>query len=305
MSLLRDIQNELARSDVDVTAVLRKCKILAARLKSAEFAQWIGWELEGYPQTQALPAYRRLSITYYGSFMNSAWSIQKAPIPIQIVPQKFRDAFSAVEFRDGIAKVVSLSKASGILALERPDLIFAVQGECYPEMECLKVWGETSASDFHQVISAVTSRLLDFSLKLEVENPDAGEAPPSTEPVPRDKLTPLVQNIFYGSVGSIAQNSDNFTQQARIEIAPEDLLRFVTNFRNHLSELNLDERQKDRAKAQLATLETESHSQPDHDIVKQAGQTLRNITEGAIGSLIATATQPTVWSWIHEMLKRL
>lgn len=32
MSLLRDIQNDLASAENDVTTVLRKCKILAARL---------------------------------------------------------------------------------------------------------------------------------------------------------------------------------------------------------------------------------------------------------------------------------
>lgn len=34
MTLLRQIQDELASSDMDVAAVLRKCKILARRLHS-------------------------------------------------------------------------------------------------------------------------------------------------------------------------------------------------------------------------------------------------------------------------------
>jgi hypothetical protein len=45
MSLLREIQNDLSRTEVDVPIVLRKCKILAARLGSKEFSQWIEWEL--------------------------------------------------------------------------------------------------------------------------------------------------------------------------------------------------------------------------------------------------------------------
>jgi hypothetical protein len=35
---------------------------------------------------------------------------------------------------------------------------------------------------------------------------------------------------------------------------------------------------------------------PDPVIVRQAGLKLRAITEGAIGSLIAVAVQPAVWS---------
>ena len=61
MSLLREIQNELARSGADVTAVLRKCKILAARLGSAEFAKWVDFHLGGYPEDQPIPEYRQLA----------------------------------------------------------------------------------------------------------------------------------------------------------------------------------------------------------------------------------------------------
>ena len=47
MSLLRDIQNDLSGPSGDITTVLRKCKILAARLGSDEFSRWVDWELNG------------------------------------------------------------------------------------------------------------------------------------------------------------------------------------------------------------------------------------------------------------------
>jgi hypothetical protein len=40
-------------------------------------------------------------------------------------------------------------------------------------------------------------------------------------------------------------------------------------------------------------------------IVEQAGRTLRNITEGAIESLLATAAQPTVWARVSQVTQRL
>jgi hypothetical protein len=121
--------------------------------------------------------------------------------------------------------------------------------------------------------------------------------------VSREKLRPLVQNTFYGNVGAIAQHSDHFSQTATIGTSPQELLKFVTEFTQRLDELELNERQKQRVQAQLATLEAESTSEPEAAIVKQAACALRNLTEGAIASLLATAVQPTVWSWIHETLK--
>ena len=61
MTLLQEIQTETSSSGGDLATILRKCKILAARLGSEEFAQWITWELDGYPDDQGnttLPAVR-------------------------------------------------------------------------------------------------------------------------------------------------------------------------------------------------------------------------------------------------------
>jgi len=84
-----------------------------------------------------------------------------------------------------------------------------------------------------------------------------------------------------------------------------DLVRLVSEFANHFDELKLDTRMKQKAKAQLATLEAQLSDEPDPIIVRQVGHTLRNITEGAIGSLIAAAAQPSIWSWVAQIMTRL
>ncbi len=118
-----------------------------------------------------------------------------------------------------------------------------------------------------------------------------------------EKPQPLVQNTFYGPVGNVAQNSEHFNQTASLGIQPQDISRLVTEFTAHLDELNLDTRQKQRAEIQIATLQAELNGDPDPVIVMQAGHTLRNITEGAIGSLLAKAvTNPLVWQWIYQTL---
>jgi hypothetical protein len=51
---------------------------------------------------------------------------------------------------------------------------------------------------------------------------DAGEAQPDTQPVPPEKLQPILQNIFHANVGSVAPNSQHFTQTAQLGISAED-----------------------------------------------------------------------------------
>ena len=59
MTLLREIQTEVANADSDLAAVLRKCKILAVRLSGMELGKWVAWELNGYPDGSELPPYQR------------------------------------------------------------------------------------------------------------------------------------------------------------------------------------------------------------------------------------------------------
>lgn len=76
MTLLREIQTEVSTSGGDLATILRKCKILAARLGSAEFARWVTWELDGYPEDQPIPSYRRLAAQYYANFMGVGWNAE-------------------------------------------------------------------------------------------------------------------------------------------------------------------------------------------------------------------------------------
>jgi hypothetical protein len=69
----------------------------------------------------------------------------------------------------------------------------------FPELQCVGAWGEIGGSEFQQLLSAVNNRVLDFVLKIEAENPNAGEAPLNTHPVPEEKLQPLVQNYFWSN----------------------------------------------------------------------------------------------------------
>jgi hypothetical protein len=97
-------------------------------------------------------------------------------------------------------------------------------------------------------------------------------------------------------------------QNQAVSYGPQDLAdlnRLVAELTSHLGDLQIDSMQRKKAEAQIATLKAQLTDEPDPVIVKQAGRTLRNITEGAIGSLLATAAQPTVWVWVHETMRRL
>jgi hypothetical protein len=189
MSLLREIQGDLSNEFCDVTTVLRKCKILAARLGSEEFSRWIDWELNGYPDSQPLPGYRCLGASCYASFMNTAWRVEGQAVLWEVIPQQAREALQNIQYREGIAKAKAFVEKG--CKINRPDVAIRLQGKMFPGLNCFAAWLTISGGEFEQLFSTIKNRILDFVLKIEAENPDAGEAAINSKPVPAEKLQSL------------------------------------------------------------------------------------------------------------------
>ena len=251
---------------MDLATILRKCKILAARLGSEEFAQSITWELDGYPDDQATPPYRRLEAQYYANFIGVGWNADKHPFLWPVLGKEAYEQLHQIEFREGIAKASALIKGARI---DRSDLGLLVQGKMFPDMNCVGAWVEIGGNEFAQLLSAVKNRILDFVLQIEAENPDAGEAPPNTHPVPAEKLQPLVQN-FFGPVSNVAHNCHGFSQTATVGVSDADLRRLITELSGGLDELQLGVDEKRDAQAQLNTLRAQLTDTPNPVIVREA-----------------------------------
>jgi hypothetical protein len=132
---------------------------------------------------------------------------------------------------------------------------------------------------------------------------------------PSSNFPSATHNVVYNTM-NVGTISNSPIQQAGVHSAQsqtatygandlDEMRRLVTEFRLHLSELRLDGRQEQRAQAQIATLEAQLTDDPDSVIIRQAGRTLRSITEGAIGALAAAAAQPIIWTWVGEAMRRL
>jgi len=83
MSLLEEIQREAVDSNSDLGALLRKCKLLAARLGSQALEDWLIWESNGYPNNISVPDYRTWTLKIKGHFSGPFGSgLRNADIPL-------------------------------------------------------------------------------------------------------------------------------------------------------------------------------------------------------------------------------
>lgn len=219
MSLLRKIQAAATESAIDITTVLRKAKILAVRLQLPEFEAWVDQELNGYAHGSTLPPYRVVPVEVRGHISRRGLHWNDAPIMVTFLPENLRSWGEACFFYQPIAGLVSAAASSqdgGQLQVQWPqELAIKFGAKGYDGFECLGAWQVVSPHALIGIVDTVRNRILDFSLKIEAENPGAGEAPMGTQPVPRDKVQMIFQNVFYGSVGNVAQNGQGFTQTSK------------------------------------------------------------------------------------------
>lgn len=87
-----------------------------------------------------------------------------------------------------------------------------------------------------------------------------------------------------------------------IRYSTDDLRSIVDLYRQNVAELNLDDSQRRRADAQVATIEAQLMDEPDPSIIKSAGGSLKAIVEGAIGGAAGTALAAApVWGPLISM----
>lgn len=60
-SAVCDLQLAIAEGEQPLTQLLRKAKLMAAKLNLEDVEQWIDYELKGYPPEVTLPGYRHIT----------------------------------------------------------------------------------------------------------------------------------------------------------------------------------------------------------------------------------------------------
>jgi hypothetical protein len=130
-----------------------------------------------------------------------------------------------------------------------------------------------------------------------------------------DQPAPGFGSVTYNTItihhmesSSLQQSGAHSTQVQSIRYGERDLRdlkRALDLLDENFDQLELDVPSTKTAKAQIATLKAQLTDEPNPTILKEAGRTLRNITEGVIGGLIAAAAQPGVWQFVQDVLVRL
>ncbi len=206
MSLLEDIQKAAVDGKSDLGELLRKCKLLAARLDSKPLEDWLVWESNGYPKEVQLPAYRVWGVQLKGHFSGPFQSsLRNAPIPTICVPDDIRDHTTIFRCQQSVVSIQELleSNDSGTFQTNLGDLSVLLGAKVYEDRNCLQAWGEFERGHLVEVLNSVRNRILDLVLAIWKEDPKAGEVPGRPDRLEPSKVNQIFNTTVYGGAASV------------------------------------------------------------------------------------------------------
>ena len=213
MTLIEEIQKDVVDSKSDLGTLLRKCKLLAARLGSRPLENWLLWESNGYPDDVDVPAYRIWPLELKGHFAGPFGSgIRNAPIPMVCLPEKVRDAYRNYKCQQSIASIEAMVKKAGkgTLHVSTGDLAVVLGTDVYQHQNCVQAWAEFGVNNLIELLNTVRNRILDFALAIWKEAPTAGEGigktPPDIEP---KRVTQIFNTTVYGGAANLVGSATN------------------------------------------------------------------------------------------------
>jgi hypothetical protein len=204
MSLLDEIQAAATDPSHSLSDMLRKCQILAFRLRHEPFKSWVNHELNGYPAGVTVPSYRTgyhgaMKAQLAGPFGSSANNVE---VPTTIFPESIRDEVNAFTFNQGVAALESLvvdSRSAGHSSIMTPFPVEIAAGiTLWQGYQTLRIWTELPIATVISILDQVRSRALEFTLEIEAENPDAGASGGSEPPVPLPRADAIFNTVILG-----------------------------------------------------------------------------------------------------------
>lgn len=224
MTLLREIQQAAIDENSQVATLLRKCKVLAVRLGSQEFGDWIDNELNGYKTLDELPTYRILRVGSYGDFVGVFGRQGKnLPIPPESVPEEIREYIQTSRLTMAVSALANLAETEDASREGwPPDVVRIIGSQIYEDMNCLSAWKLLPRAALIAVLDTVRTRVLNFALQIEGEYPEAGEAPINSKPIPEEKISQVFNTYITGTVQNLATGSSQFKQQAHLSSGLSD-----------------------------------------------------------------------------------
>jgi hypothetical protein len=304
MSLLSEIQESLLVEGASLEFPLLKLRVLASRMGSDVLEDWVRHEIAGYPEGVEVPDYRRTGIIFRGTFANDFQVWPDKPIPNAIIAKHGGSHWLSYEFRQGIGVidgVLARPDKPSEFSIDAANLLLIIQDKIYDDKICIDLRGLFNGSAFVKIRSAVRARMLELTIKLEREIPEAKNIALGTtsQVLPQDTIAvanKATQSVIYNYNGPVTNISNaGPVADLSVNVAQGNIQNLITEL---VQKGIPDSEAREFARIMEAEKPDNSHEPFGrrarkwlHEKVEQAGGMVWGMTKGIVTNILTEAAK--------------
>jgi hypothetical protein len=274
MKLVDEIINLAVDHKEPLADVLRKCVVLAYRLKNDNLKKWVQHELDGYSGDDQVPDYRQIHAGAKGHLLGPfGGSLNNQPIPPSILDPDLQCFATTLSLRQPVASYEATVNQGGdkSIRMEWPaDLTLMYQEKIIDGWALNRAWQEIPRSSLVGLVETVRNRVLKFALEIKDELDSASENVNALQPA---KVDQMVINNIYGGHNIISTTARDIMQFGNIEIQRGDFLAL----QDALSKVGLNQEAVESLKKALDSDAAEQGGEPQSTFGQRVTNWLKNI----------------------------
>jgi hypothetical protein len=200
--LIHEIQDEAVDGKSDLSTVLRKYLVFGSQLGHQQLKNWAKWELDGYPESIALPDYRKLhGLESFGIFLGAAGSgLQNAPLSLLNLPEQVRDEYANPPVRQGVRVIAEMLNAQkeGTISWAWPAPACEVfdHKNYRSDLRLMQAWISVPAAALVGILETIRNRILSFVLEIVILERRSGPDHKVPSKESKEKKTTQITQIF-------------------------------------------------------------------------------------------------------------
>ena len=291
-SIVIDLQNEITSSECDVVKILRRAHVIAVKLGLKEFDQWISYELNGYPNQDTCPEYRKVRGVLKAFNPYQGW------IPTLIPDAELEKAICEKRVPNSISEIITLCKnaENGLISEfsgEQLELFNRMFDSPLPMRYALHI----SGASVMDIVEKVKNTILEWTLKLEEEGVLGEGMRFSDEEKQTAKSMPQTVNNYYGATNVINGPSKGMqivSGNENVTFSYDKANTAVSKIEAAISQEQIQSEDKDAALEMLSEIRDKITQEKKPSVIKALLVGLKDFLINAGGSLAAGLIQAKI-----------
>ena len=291
-SIVIDLQNEITSSDCDVVKILRRAHVIAVKLGLKEFDQWISNELNGYPNQDACPDYRKVRGVLKAFNPYHGW------IPTLIPDAELEKAICEKLVPNSISEIITLCKTAenGLISEftgKQLNLFNRMFDSPLPMRYALHI----SGASVMDIVEKVKNAILEWTLKLEDEGILGEGMRFSDEEKQTAQTLPQTVNNYYGATNVINAPSESMqivSGNESVTFSYDKANTAVSEIESAISQEQMKTEDKDTALEMLSEIKDKISQEKKPSVIRALLVGLKDFLINAGGSLAAGLIQAKI-----------